>query len=151
VQRHQVQRQKEVGRPHNAALGRLGAGHQPSPGSKGSKTKPDAKLAKLEATALAEELKATVRAAKMMLRGVSYSQVVQAQAPIYVAPAQTSAPAPAPASAPRIVRTALTPNEAIAIFLETIKRLQIRKSPKTSSKHLYNLCGGQEAGKKLYA
>jgi hypothetical protein len=101
-------------------------GPNPSPGSKGSKTKArpaklDAKLVKLEATAMAKELKSRIRAAKMMLQGVLYSQMVQAQAPVYVTPAPTSAPAPAPApSPPRIIRTALTPDKAIAIFLETI-------------------------------
>jgi hypothetical protein len=110
-------------------------GPNPPPGSKGSKTKvrpakPDAKLVKLEATAVAEELKATIREAKMMSQGVSYSQVVQAQALVYIAPAPTLAPAPAPAPAlapatPRIVGTALTPDEAIEIFLETIEQLQI--------------------------
>jgi hypothetical protein len=102
-------------------------GPNPPLGSKGSKTKvkPDTKLAKLEATAMAEELKTRIRAAKMMLQGVSYSQVVQAQAPVYVAPAPTSTLALAPAPAPRIVRTALTPDKAIAIFLETIERLQL--------------------------
>jgi hypothetical protein len=78
-------------------------GSNPPPGSKGSKakvrpTKPKANLVKLEATAMAEELKARIRAAKMMLQGISYSQVVQAQAPVYVAPAP--APAMAPALAP---------------------------------------------------
>jgi hypothetical protein len=58
----------------------------PLPGSKGSKAKvrpakQDANLVKLEATAIAEELNARIRAAKMMLQGISYSQVVQAQAP----------------------------------------------------------------------
>jgi hypothetical protein len=72
---------------------------------------------------MAEELKARIRAAKMMSQGVSYSQVVQALAPVYVAPAPTMAPAPVP---PRIVRTALTPDEAITILLETVKRLQQR-------------------------
>jgi hypothetical protein len=110
-------------------------GPNPPPGSKGSKAKvvrpakPDTKLAKLEATAMAEELKARIRAVKMMLQRVSYSQVVQAHAPVHVAPAPTSAPAPAPAPAlapvpPRIVRTALTPDEAIRILLETVEWLQ---------------------------
>jgi hypothetical protein len=100
---------------------------QPSPGSKGSKAKvrpaiPNANLVKLEATAKAEELKARIRVAKMMSQGISYSQLVQAQEPVHVTPAPTSAPAPAP----RIVRTALTPDEAITIFLDTIGRLQLR-------------------------
>jgi hypothetical protein len=45
---------------------------------------PDAKLAKLTATALAEELKARIRTVKMMLQGVSYSQMVQAHALVHV-------------------------------------------------------------------
>jgi hypothetical protein len=108
------------------------------PGSKGSKAKvavrpvkPDTKLAKLMATALAEELKARIRTAKMMSQGVSYSQMVQAHAPVHVMPAQTSALAPAPAPAPapaqvapRVVRTALTPDEAIRILLDAVDRLQ---------------------------
>jgi hypothetical protein len=66
-----------------------------------------------------------------MSQGVSYSQVVQAHAPVYVAPAPTLAPAPAldlaPAPVPpRIVRTALTSDEAITILLETVERLQQR-------------------------
>jgi hypothetical protein len=105
-------------------------GLNPPPGSKGSKAKVrtaklDTKLAKLEATAMAEELKARIRAAKMMWQGVSYSQVVQTHAPVYVAPAPTSAPALIPAPVPlRIVRTALTPDKAIKILLETVERLQ---------------------------
>jgi hypothetical protein len=87
--------------------------------------KPDTKLAKLEATAMAEELKSRIRAAKMMSQGVLYSQVVQAHAPVNVVPAPTSAPAPAPNPVPpRIVRTALTPGETIRILLETVERLQ---------------------------
>jgi hypothetical protein len=106
-------------------------GPNPPPGSKRSKAKvvraakPDTKLAKLEATAMAEELKARIRAVKMMLQGVSYSQVVQAHAPVHLAPDPTSAPAPALAPVPpRIVRTALTPDEAIRILLETVEWLQ---------------------------
>jgi hypothetical protein len=116
-------------------IGRRNGPNPPPGGSKGSKAKvvqpaePDTKLAKLEATAMAEELKARIRAAKMMSQGVSYSQVVQAHAPVYVAPAPTSAPAPALAPAPvppRIVQTALTPDEVIKILLETVERLQQR-------------------------
>jgi hypothetical protein len=76
--------------------------------------------------AKAEELEARIRAAKMMSQGISYSQVVEAQTPVHVAPAPNLAPAPAPAPAPRIVRTALTRDKAIAIFLETSERLQLR-------------------------
>jgi hypothetical protein len=105
-----------AGNAGNVTGRRNGFNHPP--GSKGSKAKvavrpvkPEAKLAKLTATALAEELKARIRTAKMMSQGVSYSQMVQAHAPVHVMPAPTSAPAPAPAStpvAPRISRTALT-------------------------------------------
>jgi hypothetical protein len=93
-----------AGNAGNVTGRRNGFNHPP--GSKGSKAKvvrpakPDAKLAKLTATALAEELKARIRTAKMMLQGILYSQVVQAHAPVNVAPAPTSAPAPAPAQAP---------------------------------------------------
>jgi hypothetical protein len=69
------------GNAGNVTGRRNGFNHPPS--SKGSKAKvavrpvkPDAKLAKLTATALAEELKARIRTAKMMLQGVSYSQMV---------------------------------------------------------------------------
>jgi hypothetical protein len=56
-------------------------GPNPPPGSKGSNgskakvrpAKPDTNLVKLEATAKAEELKARIRAAKMMSQGISYS------------------------------------------------------------------------------
>jgi hypothetical protein len=124
-----------AGNAGNITGRRNGSNHPP--GSKGSKAevarpaKPDTKLAKLEATAMAEELKARIRASKMMSQGVSYSQVVQAHAPVQVAPAPTSAPAPAPALAPapapvlqRMVKTALTPDKATRILLETVERLQ---------------------------
>ena len=112
-------------------------GPNPPPGSKGSNSskakvrqaKPDMNLGKLEARAKAEELKARIRTAKMMSQGISYSQVVQAQAPVHIAPAPTLAPAPAPAPAPtqvapRVVRTALTPDKAIMILLDAVDRLQ---------------------------
>jgi hypothetical protein len=114
------------------ATGRRNGSNHPS-GSKGSKAKvavrpvkPDAKLAKLKATAMAKELKARIRTAKLMSQGVSYSQMVQARAP-----APTSAPAPAPAPAPalapvvpRTARNALTPNKAVRILLDVVDRLQ---------------------------
>jgi hypothetical protein len=61
-------------------------GPNPPPSSKGSngskaKVRPakrDMNLEKLKAMAKAEELKARIRAAKMMSQGISYSQVVQA-------------------------------------------------------------------------
>jgi hypothetical protein len=121
-----------AGNAGNVTGRRNGFNHPP--GSKGSMAKvagrpvkPDAKLAKLTATALAEELKARIRTAKMMSQGVSYSQMVQAHAPVHAMPAPTSARAPAPAStpvAPRIARTALTPDEAVRILLDVVDRLQ---------------------------
>jgi hypothetical protein len=86
------------------------------------------KLQKLHKARLVEAVLTCIiiRAAKMMLQGISYSQVVQAQAPVHIAPAPTLAPASALAPAPLVVRTALTPDKAIAIFLETIGRLQLR-------------------------
>jgi hypothetical protein len=61
------------------------SGPNPSPGSKKSNSskakvrpaKPDMNHVKLEATAKAEELKARIRKAKMMLQGVTYRQVVE--------------------------------------------------------------------------
>jgi hypothetical protein len=75
----------------------------------------DAKLAKLTATAMSEELKARIRTAKLMSQGVSYSQMAPAPAP----------PAPTPTSvAPRIARNALTPDEAVRILLDVVDQLQ---------------------------
>jgi hypothetical protein len=126
------------------ATGRRNGSNHPS-GNKGSKAKtlvalrpvkPDAKLAKLTSTAMAEELKARIRMAKLMLQGVSYSQMVQAHAPAptsapALAPALAPAPAPAPAPAsdptsvaPRTARNALTPDEAVRILLDVVDRLQ---------------------------
>jgi hypothetical protein len=117
-----------AGNAGNVTGRRNGSNHPP--GSKGSKAKvavrpakPDTKLAKLTASALAEVLKARIRTAKMMLQGVSYSQVVQAHAPVHVMSALILAPAPT-SVAPRIVRTALTPDKAIRILLDTVDRLQ---------------------------
>jgi hypothetical protein len=122
-------------------------GPNPPPGSKGSKTKvrpakPDAKLVKLEATAMAEELKARIRAAKMMTQGVSYSQVVQAQAPLYVAPAP-----PQPCHALSGLLSLRTKQSRYTWKLSS--GCKYDKSPKTSSNHLYNLRGGHEDGNKL--
>jgi hypothetical protein len=75
--------------------------------------KPDKYLIKLEYRA--EELKARIRATKMMLQGITYSQVVEAPLPHRV-PAQV---------VPRAVRTALTPDGAIAIPEDTIERLRL--------------------------
>jgi hypothetical protein len=108
-----------------------------------SRPKPAKYLAKLEAEYRAEELKARIRTQKMMSQGFTYSQVAQAQAPAHVAPRRVDpAPAPAPAQAPapapapdpdpalaqvvRVVRTALTPDKAIAIFEETVEQLRLR-------------------------
>jgi hypothetical protein len=95
-----------------------------------AKPKPDKYPDRLEAVYCAEELKVRIRAQKMMSQGILYSLVAQAQAPVYVAPAPSLAPAlapaPAPALAQRIVRTALTPDEAVTIFMETIERLRLQ-------------------------
>jgi hypothetical protein len=153
-----------AGNAGNSTGRRNGFNHPP--GSKGSRAKvvrsamPDRKLAKLTATALAEELKARIRTAKMMSQGVSYSQLAQAPAPVHIMPAPTSTPAPAPAPAPAlapnptsvapgIVRTALTQDEAIRILLDADQSASTVES-KNGIKHLYNLRGGQEDGKKLY-
>jgi hypothetical protein len=94
--------------------------------------KPDKYLAKLEAEYRTEEPKARIRAQKMMSQGFTYSQVVEGpavpprRAPAHVAPRGVDpAPAPPPAHVPRILRTALTPDEAIAIFEDTIERLRL--------------------------
>jgi hypothetical protein len=134
------------------ATGRRNGSNHPS-ANKGSKAKtkvavrpvkPDAKLAMLTAMAMAEELKARIRTAKLMSQGVSYSQMVQAHAPApTLAPALALAPAPAPAPAlapaptpalapapapttvaPRIAQNALTPDEAVRILLDVFDRLQ---------------------------
>jgi hypothetical protein len=58
------------------------SGLNPTPGSKGSNSskarpaKPDKYLVKLKAEYRAKELKARIRLAKMMLQGITYSQVV---------------------------------------------------------------------------
>jgi hypothetical protein len=114
------------------------SGPKPPPGGKGNNgsnarpAKPDKYLAKLEAEYRAEELKARIRMQKMMSQGFTYSQVVEGPAvPPRWAPADVEPrcvnPAPAPAQVPRVVvRTALTPDEAIAIFVETIERLRLQ-------------------------
>jgi hypothetical protein len=111
---------------------------QASPGNKGNNgnnvrpAKPDKYLIKLEAEYQAEELKARIRAQKMMLQGFTYSQVVEGpavppcRAPAHVEPRVNPAPAPAPVHVARVVRTALTPDEAIAIFEDTMGRLRLR-------------------------
>jgi hypothetical protein len=77
--------------------------------------KPDNKyIARLEAECRAKELKARIRATKMMSQGISYSQMVEG--PPHRVPAHV---------APRSVRTALTPDGAIAILEEAVKRLRL--------------------------
>jgi hypothetical protein len=72
--------------------------------------KPDDKyIARLEAECRAEELKAEIRATKMMLQGISYSQMVVVQAHV----------------APRAVPTALTPDGAIAILEDAVEHLRL--------------------------
>jgi hypothetical protein len=74
---------------------------KPPPGSKGTNSsnarpaKPDKYLVKLEAEYHAEELKARIRATKMMLQGVTYSQVVEGPAatpPSSTCPRPTTCP-----------------------------------------------------------
>jgi hypothetical protein len=123
--------------PFEGNFTRRRSGPKPPPGSKGNngsnarptKPKPDKYLAKLEAEYRTEELKARIRTQKMMLQGFTYSKVAQAPAPVAprrVDPAPAPAPAPALAQVLHVVRTALTPDDAIAIFEETIERLRLR-------------------------
>jgi hypothetical protein len=107
------------GKGNNSGKGNNGSNARPA------KSQPDKYLAKHEVEYCAEELKARIRMQKMMLQGLTYSQVAQAQAPAYVAPRRVY-PAPAPAQLLKVFRTALTPDEAIAIFEETIERLRLR-------------------------
>jgi hypothetical protein len=94
--------------------------------------KPDKYLVKLEAEYRAEELKARIRAQKMMLQGFTCSQVVEGpavpprRALAHVTPHVNPAPAPAQVHVPRVLRTALTQDKAIAIFEDTIERLRLR-------------------------
>jgi hypothetical protein len=87
------------------------SGPKPPPGSKGNNdnnarpAKPDKYLNKLKAEYCAEELKARIRAQKMMLQGVTFSQVVEGPAapphrvPAHVVPRVV----PVPAHVPRVV------------------------------------------------
>jgi hypothetical protein len=76
----------------------------------------DKYIIRLEAECQAEELKARIRATKMMSQGVTYSQMVEAP------PHRDRVPAHI---APRAVRTALTPDGAIAILEDAVKRLRL--------------------------
>jgi hypothetical protein len=70
--------------------------------------------ARLEAECRAEELKARIRATKMMSQGISYSQMVEGpphQVPDHVAL--------------RAARTVLTPDGAIAILEDAVERLRL--------------------------
>jgi hypothetical protein len=79
--------------------------------------KPDDKyIARLEAECRAEELKARIRATKMMSQGISYSQMVEGPHHRDRVPAHV---------APRAVRTALTPDGAIAILEDAVERLRL--------------------------
>jgi hypothetical protein len=95
---------------------------KPPPGSKENNSnnalpaKPDKYLVKLGAEYSAEELKARFRAAKMMSQGVTFNQVVEGPAAPHRVPTHV---------VPRIVRTALTPDGAIAILKDTIERLRL--------------------------
>jgi hypothetical protein len=85
--------------------------------------KPDDKyLARLEAECRAEELKARIRATKLMSQGITYSQMVEG--PPHRVPAQV---------ARRAVRTALTPDAAIAILEDTVKRLRLLRPQKSKN------------------
>jgi hypothetical protein len=74
----------------------------------------DKNIARLEAECRAEELKARIQATKMMSQGISCSQMVEG--PPHQVPAHI---------APRAVRTALTPDGAIAILEDAVKRLRL--------------------------
>jgi hypothetical protein len=77
--------------------------------------KPEGKyIARLEAECRAEELKARIRATKMMSQGISYSQMVEG--PPHRVPAHV---------APRAVQTALNPDGAIAILEDALERLRL--------------------------
>jgi hypothetical protein len=94
-----------------------------------TQAKQDKHLVKLEAKANAKELKARIRAAKMMLQGVTYSQVVggpvvPSQLPAHVAPHSSSS-----MSQQKQARLALTPEGAIAMLEEVIGRLRILPQP----------------------
>jgi hypothetical protein len=111
------------------------------PGSKGNNgnnagpAKPDKYLAKLEAEYPTKELKARIRAQKMMLQGVTFSQVVEGptapphRVPSHVVPRVVRTALTLDrailAQVPRVVRTALTPDGAIAILEDTIERLRL--------------------------
>jgi hypothetical protein len=87
--------------------------------------KPDKYLFKLGAEYRAEELKARIRAQKMVV--VEGPAVPPRRAPAHIEPhvVLARASAPAPAHVPRVIPTALTPEEAIAIFEDTIERLRL--------------------------
>jgi hypothetical protein len=85
----------------------------------------DKYLARLEAECRAEELKERIKATKMMLQGITYSQMVEG--PPYRVPDQV---------APCAVRTALTPDAAIAILEDTVERLRLLLSQSQSQRRL---------------
>jgi hypothetical protein len=121
--------------------GRRSGPKPPPPGSKGNNgnnagpAKPDKYLAKLEAEYPTKELKARIRAQKMMLQGVTFSQVVEGptapphRVPSHVVPRVVRTALTLDrailAQVPRVVRTALTPDGAIAILEDTIERLRL--------------------------
>jgi hypothetical protein len=110
---------------------------QATPGSNGNNArggKPDKYLVKLEAEYRAEELIARIRAQKMMLQGVMFSQVVEGPAAPHWVPTHTvprnvrTALTPdgaIPAHVPRVVQTSLNLDGAIAILKDTIERLRL--------------------------
>jgi hypothetical protein len=92
-------RHREEERPQASPSNKGNNGGKGSNGSNARRAepKPDKYLNKLEAVYRAEELKAKIRAQKMMSQGILFSQVAQAQVPAKVAPAPAQAPALAPA------------------------------------------------------
>jgi hypothetical protein len=87
-----------------------------SVGNSDNNNNKDKYIIRLEAECRAEELKARIRATKMMSQGITYSQMVEGP------PHRDRVPAHV---APRAVRTALTPDGAIAILEDAVERLRL--------------------------
>jgi hypothetical protein len=87
-----------------------------SVGNSNNNNNKDKYIIRLEAECRAEELKARIRATKMMSQGITYSQMVEGP------PHRDRVPAHV---APRAVRTALTPDGAIAILEDAVERLRL--------------------------
>jgi hypothetical protein len=97
-------------------------GTSTSTGIQGNSSNNAKYLVKLEAEYRAEELKARIRATKMMSQGITYSQVVEGP----IAPPPHRVPAHV---IPRAVRIALTLDGAIDILEDTIERLRLLLPP----------------------